>query len=77
MLVEDTRGEEDGTSWGLFQEVRGAWERIHETMRDALHPAMRRLALFQSMKLVFRIDKSKKQRARSANPGRAPSGGRI
>ena len=45
--------EQDGTSWGLFQEVRGAWERIHETMRDALHPAMRRLALFQSFELIF------------------------
>jgi hypothetical protein len=45
--------EQDGTAWGVFQEVRGAWERIHATMRDALHPAMRRLAFFQSFELIF------------------------
>ena len=47
--------EQDGTAWGVFQEVRGAWERIHATMRDALHPAMRRLAFFQSFELIFRV----------------------
>ena len=31
----------DNIAWGVFQEVRGAWERIPAATRDALHPAMR------------------------------------
>ena len=31
----------DSLAWGVFQEVRGAWERIPQSTRDALQPAMR------------------------------------
>jgi len=31
----------DPIAWGVFQEVKGAWERLDASMRNALHPAMR------------------------------------
>jgi hypothetical protein len=31
----------DHIAWGVFQEVRGAWEQIPGAMRNALHPSMR------------------------------------
>lgn len=32
---------EDHVAWDVFQDVRGAWERIPAATRDALRPAMR------------------------------------
>ena len=40
-LLHDSHPGEDQVAWDVFQDVRGAWERLPAATRDALRPAMR------------------------------------